>query len=439
MDPNKLPEGPQENPAEPRESAGELPLAARKVGVARFNRRALCALLAVFSAVTAISFVTALSPKKKLSAQEISVEQEKSAAKAKPPLPENFAGAPDKYSDLPRPETAVAPSRGATSFAADSAAAGRGSGDQQGGAGYPGRMAGPQQSRQLSPEEQSRQAREDQRRKDSVNASRAGVTFEGGGKTPEPIAKAVAIGAPDFSGLVKVADRLGQPQTAAEEDQNLQGEKRGFAREKRDDFPYLKATLLAPISPYEIKAGSILPGVLITGISSDLPGQITAQASENVYDTATGRFLLIPQGARFNGEYDSKIAYGQERVLIVWSRIIMPNGNSVNLEGMPGTDLSGYAGVTGAVNNHYGKLITGVILGSVIGAGAQAAVGGQGSANVPPAFPQLFVSGAAANINQAGQQITQKNLNLQPTIEVPPGQKINIFVTKDMVLKPYLE
>ena len=117
----------------------------------------------------------------------------------------------------------------------------------------------------------------------------------------------------------------------------------------------------------------------------------------------------------------------------------MPNGNSIFLENMPGIDLSGYAGVSGRVNNHYGKLVTGVVLGSVLGAGAQVAVGGQGAPNVPPSFGQLFTAGAATNLNQAGQRITEKNLNLQPTIEVAPGQKINIFVTKDMILKPYVD
>ncbi len=147
----------------------------------------------------------------------------------------------------------------------------------------------------------------------------------------------------------------------------------------------------------------------------------------------------MPQGTRLIGEYDSKVAFGQERVLVIWTRLILPNGESINLEGMPGADLSGYAGMTGRVNNHYGKLITGVVLGSVVGAGAQVAVGGQGAPNVPPTFGSLAVSGAAQNINQSAQQHTNKVLNMQPTIEVTPGDKINVFVTKDMILKPFTE
>jgi type IV secretion system protein TrbI len=179
----------------------------------------------------------------------------------------------------------------------------------------------------------------------------------------------------------------------------------------------------------------LIPGCTIVRFSR----AITAQARENVYDTVSGHYLLIPIGSRYIGEYDSKISYGQERILVVWTRVIMPNGDSISLENMPGIDLSGYAGVSGRVNNHYAKLVTGVVLGSILGATAQIAVGGQGTAISPPSFEQLATAGAASNINTAGQRITEKNLNLQPTIEVSPGAKINIFVTKDMILKPYID
>jgi len=275
---------------------------------------------------------------------------------------------------------------------------------------------------------------QDQTQKDESSAINSPVTF-GQNEAPQQGKQEETIPAlmvPPLQGMPQPP-----PRPVVSDDQNMQGEKREFAKERGAELPYVKATLLAPLSPYELKAGSILPATLITGINSDLPGQIVAQLRENVYDTVTGNHLLIPQGTRLVGEYDSKIAFGQERVLVVWTRLIMPNGDSVTLEGMPGTDLSGYAGVTGKVNDHYGKLVTGVVLGSVIGAGAQVAVGGQGAPNVPPSFGQLAVSGAAQNINQSAQQHTNKVLNLQPTIEVSPGDKINVFVTKDMILKPF--
>lgn len=172
------------------------------------------------------------------------------------------------------------------------------------------------------------------------------------------------------------------------------------------------------------------------GINSDLPGQIGCMISQNVYDTVTGRYLLLPQGTKAFGTYDSRIAYGQERVLVVWTRLLRPDGSTLSLEGMPGIDLSGYSGLTGHVNNHYLRLLAGVVLGSVLGASAQIAVGAN-SQN--PSFAQLAIQGAGQNVNEAGQQITRKNLNIQPTIEVPPGGRLNIFATKDLILPPWTE
>jgi type IV secretion system protein VirB10 len=182
--------------------------------------------------------------------------------------------------------------------------------------------------------------------------------------------------------------------------------------------------------------GTLIPGVLLTGINSDLPGQILGQVSQSVYDTVSGAYLLVPQGARLIGKYDSRIVYGQERVLIVWTRLIMPNGRSISLEGMSGTDLSGYAGLTDKVNNHWDKILTGVIFSSLLGAGAQLA-DGRNFNTFDPSYDELALQGFARTANQVGQQITQKNLNIQPTLEIRPGFRFNVFVHKDMVLEPY--
>ncbi len=213
-----------------------------------------------------------------------------------------------------------------------------------------------------------------------------------------------------------------------------QDEKREFLEKNRAGSVVLSQGLRAPLSPFEVKAGSVVPGVLLTGINSDLPGQLLGQVSQNVYDSVSGNYLLIPQGTKIIGTYDSKVVYGQERVLVVWTRLIYPNGNSISLEGMPGVDMSGYAGLSDSVNNHYLKLITGVVLGSLLGAGAQIA---QGANSAEPNFAQLAAQGAAKNINEVGQEITRKNLSIQPTLEIAPGFRFNVFVTKDMILEPY--
>jgi type IV secretory pathway VirB10-like protein len=215
-----------------------------------------------------------------------------------------------------------------------------------------------------------------------------------------------------------------------------QDDKNAFQAKRRTADPYLQQAIIdAPTVPV-LGAGAIIPGIFLTGINSDLPGQITGQVSQNVYDSLTGNHLLIPQGSMLVGEYDAKVTFGQERVLLVWTRLRMPNGSSLSLEGMPGVDLSGYAGVTDQVNNHWMKLIGGVVFGSVIGAGAQVAQGSNSVLN--PSFGQLAVQGAGQNINQAGQDITRRNIGIQPTLEIRPGMRFNVFVTKDVILPEYL-
>ncbi|MGB6977203.1 MAG: TrbI/VirB10 family protein [Gammaproteobacteria bacterium] len=236
---------------------------------------------------------------------------------------------------------------------------------------------------------------------------------------------------------LNIANMLG---VKADDDPNKQGEKITFIQTaKEPNENYLPTTLNNPVSRYEIKAGTIVPGILITGINSDLPGQITGQVSENVYDTITGRYLLIPQGAKLTGLYDSKIAYGQERVLIAWQRIIFPNGQSIDLSGMPGIDLSGYAGFHDQVNNHYGKIFGSALLMSVISAGAQ--LSQPQNTNNPYAAPtvgQTLAQSLGTNIMDTGTMITRKNLNIQPTLSIQAGYLFNINITKDIVFPgPY--
>jgi len=394
--------------------------------VTRFSRRMLAVLAVIVSAVITIAVVAGFSPKKTAQGEEAKAGTEEAKNQMSPILPDPVNSMPGTY----REAKLKAASQPASPQTAGSAAAGP-TADTA--------IAAEIAQQPVAPAYTLRspgQAPEDLIQKDRASAIDSPVTFgqnevpqQARAEEPRP-----GLVMPPLTALLPPGER-----PPAADDQNMQGEKRDFSRERQVDLPYIKTTLMAPISQYEIKAGTILPATLITGINSDLPGQIVAQLRENVYDTVTGNYLLVPQGTRLIGEYDSKIAFGQERVLVVWTRLIMPNGSSVTLEGMPGIDLSGYAGVTGDVNNHYGKLVTGVVLGSVIGAGAQVAVGGQGAPNVPPSFGQLAVSGAAQNINQTAQRHTDKVLNLQPTIEVAPGDKINVFVTKDMILKPFTE
>src|SRR6185437_13666302 len=225
---------------------------------------------------------------------------------------------------------------------------------------------------------------------------------------------------------------VGTPMSARD-DANRQDDKASYlSQDRARDTWDLKQPVVMPRSPYTVFAGTVLPGVMITGINSDLPGQIEGQLSQNVYDSVTGRYLLLPQGTKILGTYDSRVTYGQSRVLVVWTRLIRPDGSSIDLEGMPGVDLSGYAGLTGKVDRHLVRLLSAVVLGSIIQAGADA-----GTSYANPSFADLARQGFGQGVNIATQQITRRDLNVQPTIIVAPGARFNVFSTKDIILPPW--
>ena len=187
----------------------------------------------------------------------------------------------------------------------------------------------------------------------------------------------------------------------------------------------------APASPYILQAGAVISAALITGIRSDLPGQITAQVTENIYDSPTGRILLLPQGSRIIGEYDNGVGFGQRRVLLVWNRLIMPNGRSIVLERQPGADSQGYAGLEGGVDYHWWDLAKAAGLSTLLSIGAELAVDDQDR------LLRAIRDGGQDTINDAGQQIVRRQLNVQPTLTIRPGFPVRIVVTRDLVLEPY--
>jgi type IV secretion system protein VirB10 len=189
----------------------------------------------------------------------------------------------------------------------------------------------------------------------------------------------------------------------------------------------------APASKYILQAGAVIPAALITGLRSDLPGQVTAQVTEDVYDSPTGKILLIPQGARLVGQYDAQISFGQTRALLVWNRLIMPSGRSIVLERQPGTDPEGYAGLEDEVDNHWGMLFKAAILSTVLSVGSEAGMSGNNNGSLAEAIQQ----GMSQSVNQTGQQVVSRSLNVQPTITIRPGFPVRVMVTHDLVLEPY--
>lgn len=219
-----------------------------------------------------------------------------------------------------------------------------------------------------------------------------------------------------------------------EADQNKIKEKKEFLKGVNEDKVtiYNPYEVISPISEYQVNAGSIIPGIFITGVKSTLPGRMIGQVRENVFDSMSGNHLLIPKGARLLGMYDSNVTFGQDRVMIIWERIIFPSGKSIQLDRFAGTDLSGYAGVTGKVNNHYGKLLTSVVLSSIIGAGT-AIVDNDNDADD---WKQAAGEGAGEQIINIGTKFAEKVMNISPEITIATGQKFNIIVNSDMILEP---
>jgi type IV secretory pathway VirB10-like protein len=195
----------------------------------------------------------------------------------------------------------------------------------------------------------------------------------------------------------------------------------------------------APRTPYELRAGFVVPATLISGVNSELAGQIIAQVSQNVYDTPLGKFKLIPQGARLIGSYSSEVAYGQSRVFVAWQRIIFPDGRAMDIGSMPGANSAGYAGFRDQVNNHFLRLFSSAFLMSSVTAGIALSQPPTGNANSRPTAGSAMSEALGQQLGQATAQLIAKNLNIAPTLEIRPGYRFNVVVVKDMVFsKPYV-
>ena len=280
---------------------------------------------------------------------------------------------------------------------------------------------------------------EDARRKEAEAAAASSVFFRSG--KPGQAAGAVAQAAPGASGAMAAFDPLaaGPASTAAQPSdptavQNRQEQKEAFLKggstETRNS-----GHLQMPASPYQVMAGTVIAAALVTGIKSDLPGDVIATVTEPVYDTATGKFLLIPQGSRILGRYNSQVSYGQSRVQMVWNRIILPDTSSLTLDNLVGTDPAGYAGVEDEVDRHWGRILAGAALTTLLGVGAElAAPENRQDGN------RIIIAGrdsAQDSINQVGQEMTRRNLNVQPTLTARPGLPVRIIVKKDVAFRPY--
>ncbi len=273
---------------------------------------------------------------------------------------------------------------------------------------------------------------EEQRRLAEIEAARVAKLFTDsrGERGAEKQALTTKSGDADpTTGLTAPAEAPPLDESSA---QNMQDRKLAFVNAESDRRTVSPDRVHDKVSSFVVQAGTIIPAALITGINSDLPGQITAQVTEHVYDSPSGSHLLVPQGARLIGQYDSQVAFGQRRVLLVWNRIVMPDGTSIVLERLSGTDTEGFSGLEDEVDHHWGQLFRAAALSTLLGIGSEL-----GSSDDESEIAQAIRDSAQDSVSDIGQQIVRRQLNIQPTLTVRPGFPIRIIVNRDLVMQAY--
>lgn len=282
--------------------------------------------------------------------------------------------------------------------------------------------------------EHKRLARKAQQAKEAhlffaVSSKRTAIKPTATNRTREPKGQTSSV--PDLATLTALARPAGPGASGAVSRTN-QNTKLAFLQKEPEGSIYNPHSEQKPVSPYQLLAGTIIPASLITGLNSDLPGLVIAQVTENVFDSVSGKYLLVPQGSRLIGKYDSVVAFGQKRALVVWQRFIRPDGSSVVIDNLPATDTAGYAGLFDEVDFHTWQIIKGIALSTLLGVTTELSLGSDESDLI-----RAIRESTQENANRAGQGIVSRMLDIQPTITVRPGWPLRIVVNKDIVLSPY--
>jgi len=385
---------------------GALALRGRPRSAIRFRRRLVIALSALFSAAVFAAAWLALEGRPARPRQEAPAETARKAT------PDGLLALPGSYDQIPKPAPQLGPP-------------------------LPGDLGLSVVEREKSlglappslrpdPEEDASRAERLRLAQQARQAREAGVFFRISNEARDEGRRTASDGAE--------VPRTGAAPLGLDAERNpgAQQQKLDFLNDRTEEQVYNPHALERPVSPYQVMAGTVIAASLITGINSDLPGLVTAQVTENVYDSVTGRTLLVPQGARLIGRYDSAITHGQDRVLLVWQRIVMPNARSIVLDNLPATDTAGYAGLRDEVDVHGWELAEGVVLSTLLGVGTELTFGEDENDLV-----RALRQSTQQNVNQAGQRITERALDIQPTLEVRPGWPLRVIVHKDLVLEPY--
>lgn len=414
FDPSSLDEIPEENPDR---AAGEAPAAAAssdgfRLGgepprVMRLSRKALAAIGLVASLGIGGSLIYALQPKTHAPPENLYDTNSRNRA-------DQVTGAPANYGDVPKLGPPLPGDLGRPIVAA-----------QQNGQNVlippvgPVPNSAPRPDPRLAAEQQARDRAAQER-----DSARTSQLFLAGGTRGNENRTDVTAGA-----LPSVANPAGEVAQAAPATSSTS--RRAFLERRGDRGTESPERIVRLGSPNVVQAGSIIPAALITGIRSDLPGQITAQVTQNVYDSPTGRILLIPQGSRLIGEYDSDVASGQNRVLLAWDRLILPGGHSILLDRLPGADVAGMAGLQDRTNFHWGNMLKAALISTLLGAGTELVASDESD------IVRALRYGTQDTVSQTGRQVVQRQLNVPPTLTVRPGFALRIIVTRDLILEPF--
>lgn len=406
---------PDDGPRPEREIAAELRLRPDRPKVVRLSRKVLGILAGVSALAVGGSLIWALQSTRPSAPAELYNTDNRSTADGLSRLPADYAGLPQQApplgpplpGDLGRPmlNAGVQP-------------------DPLPGVPTPAAPAPDPEAQRLAQDRQRLAQERDAARASRLFAAETRTAMGAGGATA---GSPLDVPGSAFPPLGAASAGAGPSAPASQVDRRL-----AFLNGAAERRTVSAEALQDPISPYTVQAGAVIAAAMVTGLRSDLPGQITAQVTENVYDSPTGRILLIPQGSRLIGQYDADVAFGQSRALLVWNRLILPNGRSIVLERQPGADASGYAGLEDKVDNHWGQLFRGAVLSTLLSIGAEA-----GASSDESDLLQAIRRGGSDSISQTGRQIVGRSLDIQPTITIRPGFPVRVIVTRDLVLEPY--
>lgn len=388
--------------------AADLRLRGDPPRVTRLSRKALAVVGLVTTAGIGGALIYALQPSGPKSQTELYATDNRATS-------DSLAGAPKDYSQVPRLGPPLPGDLGRPILSAQ----------QRGVDVAPPPMGAPQPAPAGPAVNAAQAARERARQeRDAARTSKVFIGGDGAGAAPGAAASP-SLQIPGSMGAAPPPSNPGNSGAASD-----QAAKRNFLRASEGGSTESGYRVALPSSPYVVQAGSIISAALITGIRSDLPGTITAQVTQNVFDSVTGRYLLIPQGSRLIGEYDSQVSFGQNRVLLAWDRLILPDGRSIQLDRLPGADASGYSGLQDRVNQHWGGMLRAALISTLLSVGTE--VGNGNDDDLVRALRQ----GTSESIGRTGQDLVRRQMNIQPTLTIRPGFRLRVIVTRDIVMTP---